>query len=58
VTLARDELLRRAAAARRVLRWYSVDPLLLLSYVVWPSEEQDDPDAGVLGVDRKYEAAA
>ncbi len=52
------ELRRRAWAAWKLVRAEAVDPLLALSYVVWPDTETDDPRAGVAGVDRRHEAAA
>lgn len=51
------DILQRAQAAIALVRAGRVDPQLALSYVVWPSEP-DDPDAGTVATERRYEAAA
>jgi hypothetical protein len=55
------DLQARARAAYLMLRGLrpgQVDPILLLSYVVWPDVELDDPNAGTTGADVKLSAAA
>jgi hypothetical protein len=55
------DLQARARAAYLMLRGLrpgQVDPILLLSYVVWPDTELDDPNAGVSAVERSQRMAA